>query len=233
VKLALVTCAVHRPEAWALCEKYIARQIGQPHQWIVLDCDTPETVCTMGQTHIRCSEFAGNESLPSKLYFVATSKIVTGDGIVFCENDDWYSPLWLKFCADKLGNYHLIGESASVYYNVRHRFWYIHNNTAHASLCSTAIRTADLPSLARACEQGNPFVDELLWRAFEKPKMLFNNRKHLVIGIKGMPGRPGYGSGHGAADPSAKPDVDLRVLSALIGGDVEHYKKFYENPYKK
>lgn len=232
MKLTTVTCTGNRQEAFVLCEKYVARQTIKPFQWIVLcDGDVP-TKCTMGQQFIYCPEVKGAESLSKKTQLLLRSSLVKGDAIVFWEDDDFYSPTWLEFCENKLAHFDLIGEGMATYYNVSGRWWYEHGNMTHSSLCSTAVSRKLFPILLQVAENPNPFIDARLWKAVPAKKKVFNpfenpNRKRLVVGMKGLPGRKGYGQGHVNKDPSAKDDLDLSKLKSLIGDDYLNYVNFY------
>lgn len=233
MKLTAITCACHRPEAFALCERYMARQSVKPIQWLVIDNDEPKTTCTLGQEYYHWPECSGRESLVLKLRRVLEKDMVKGDAIVFIENDDAYASDWLEWCADKLGSFDLIGEGRALYYNVRHRFWFVHTNLAHASLCQTAISRKIFPDFLRQCQRSlNPYVDELFWRSFRGLKMVFDPKKHgsrtRVVGIKAMPGRTGYGGGHRGRDRSAVADPDLAKLRSLIGADADAYAPFFQ-----
>jgi hypothetical protein len=235
MKLTAITLTGARPEAFKLCERYVARQTLQPHQWIVMDDETPQTVCTAGQEYIFCPRFKGRMSLLNKVEFLISSGKVAGDGLVFIEDDDWYSPNWLKFCSDQLEHNDMIGEGMTVYYNVRNRYWIQFNNTKHSSLCSTAIRTEQLPGVLELCDtktNKDPFLDQRIWldnggmkcRKFVYPP----NGDRLVIGIKGMPGRVGYCIGHGIWENGAITDGGLVKLRSLIGRDTDLYEPFFK-----
>jgi predicted O-methyltransferase YrrM len=231
VKITAITCACHRPDAWKLCEKYMASQTVQPFQWIVLDDDSPATVCTMGQQYIRVPKKQDESSLCSKLDFAIKNKLIGGDAVVFWENDDFYARDWIEFCANNLRYYDLIGEGRAVYYNVKERWWYEHHNMGHSSLCSTAMKVSLLPALLKASQSKNPFVDARLWRDVVNNKKVFDpilvsGGKRMVVGIKAMPGRTGYGGGHVVRDVSARDDLKLEKLRELIGADFVNYEPF-------
>lgn len=236
MNLTVVTPTGARPEAFNLCEMWMSRQTLQPHQWIVLDDEVPQTVCTMGQEYIFCPQFRGRMSLLNKIACVISSGKVTGDGIVFIEDDDWYSPRWLQFCSDNLAKYDMIGEGMTVYYNVRYRYWIRYNNMGHSSLCSTAVRSNQFQKVLDLCDtvhNKDPFLDQRIWiddGGIKCSKKIFDPRdRRLVIGIKGMPGRAGYNVGHGALSKGAKYDRGLVGLRNLIGADFEFYRPFYSN----
>jgi predicted O-methyltransferase YrrM len=210
----------------------MARQTVKPFQWIVL-CDGDEpTKCTMGQQFIYCPEVKGSASLSKKFQLLLRTNIVKGDAIIIAEDDDFYSPNWLEFCQDKLAHFDLIGEGMAVYYNVSGRWWYEHGNMSHSSFCSTAFKRSIFPILLEVSENPNPFLDARLWKAVVQRKKVFNpfenpSKKRLVVGMKGLPGRKGYGQGHVNKDPSAKDDLDLSKLKSLIGDDYLNYVNFF------
>jgi hypothetical protein len=226
-----VTCTGDRPEAFALCEKWMARQTKKPDQWIVLDDGKIPTKCTMGQQYIFCPQFSGSSSLIEKLKLLYSDNLVKGNVITFIEDDDWYRNDWIEFCSKTLVDYDLIGEGRAFYYNIMGRWCYEHRNMEHASLCSTAMRSSLLPTLFGQCRISNPFVDVRLWRMVTNRKKVFDplerpDKTRMVVGMKGFPGRVGYGGGHVVRDRSAKDDPNLQTLRSLVGSDSEIYKKF-------
>lgn len=233
MRITALTTACYRPEAWALVERYVARQTLQPAQWIVLDDDTPKTVCTLGQEYHHWPEMSGRGSLVRKIRRAVSGKMIKGDAIVFVENDDWLAPDWLELCAKWLESFTLFGEGRALYYTVRGRYWFEHVNLQHASLCSTAIRK---DGFAWLLEQTNnsecPFLDVRLWRRPPFSARVFDpyrdpQRRRRTIGIKAMPGRTGYGGGHKGRDRSAVDDPDLVKLRSLIGDDADAYAPFF------
>ncbi len=239
VSITAITTACHRPEAWALSEQYMARQTVQPEQWLVLDDDEPRTVCTMGQDYHYNSSWSGVKSLPNKLAHAIKAGLIRNDAIVFWENDDWYDPTWLERVAELLHRFVLVGEGRAIYYNVWQRYWFDHTNMGHASLCSTACRRSLFPLLTQICrDTPNGFIDEALWRAMPAPqKTLLDpsavNGKRLVVGIKSMPGKQGYGGGHRGRDPFAIDDRGLGRLRELGGPDADSYARFNRLPEKE
>lgn len=235
MNLTLLTATGDRPEAFALCEKFIARQTVKPSNWIVLDDGNVPTVCTMGQKYYRNLEWQGKGSLARKVRFALQNNLITGDALVFIEDDDWYAPQYLAWCSVGLAKYDLVGECHNLYYNVERRFWFEHGNTAHASLCATSLRRSVLPALLREVENEDPFIDSRLWANCRLSKLPFdpnkqNNKRRVTIGIKAMPGRKGYGEGHSPHAARAIQDPDLKKLRSLIGKDSEDYAKFYKTP---
>jgi hypothetical protein len=236
MKITIVTPTGARPEAFKLCERYVARQTLQPHQWIVMDDEMPQTACALGQEYISCSLFKGRMSLLNKIAFLISSGKVTGDGLVFIEDDDWYSENWLQFCSDLLEKFDMIGEGRALYYNVRYHYWIEYGNMRHASLCSTAVRVEQLQKVLALCDtttNKDPFLDQRIWLdngGMKCSKMVVSpDAGRFVIGIKGMPGRAGYNVGHEKMAAGAIYDTGLTKLRSLIGSDADAYEQFY-NP---
>jgi hypothetical protein len=236
MKITALTTACARPEAWKLCEKFMSRQTRQPHQWLVLDDDDPPTQCTMQQQYIYNPEWRGSLSLLKKIEFAIQNNLITGDAVAFVENDDFYAPTWLEFCAKQLESCDMIGEGLSIYYNVKYRYWMQYRNMRHSSLCSTAVRAEQLQKVLELCDtttNKDPFLDQRMWLdngGMKCSKKIFNpDGKRLVIGIKGMPGRAGYNIGHGFSERGGLGDRNLVKLHSLIGDDAELYKPFYDS----
>ncbi len=231
MNLTLLTATCDRPEAFRLAEAYVARQTVQPFQWIVVDDGTEPAKCTLGQEYIYLPHLRGPQSMVNKVKHVLDANLIKGDALVFWEDDDFYSSTWLAFCATNLARYDLVGEGRAIYYNVQQRYWFEHINLHHASLCSTAVKRSLFPVLARVCASINhAYIDDPLWKAAPiSRKRVFDPGRspHLVVGIKAMPGKKGYGGGHSGRDAAARDDADLSQLKKFIGEDAENYAEFY------
>lgn len=232
MNFTVVTPTGDRPEAFAMCEQYMARQSLQPALWVVLDDGEVPTPHTKGQLYVRCREFAGVDSLTRKIEHALTSVPLAGDAVAIIEDDDWYHPEYLERMASHLGHHALVGEGKAIYYNVRYRWWWQHPNMKHASLCQTVFTREMFPLVVQQSrmERGtrnSPYLDVRLWREAVSKKVydpLVGGS--LVVGIKSMPGRAGYGNGHRPLrPPQAKDDHDLSHLRALIGPDADFYAK--------
>lgn len=230
MNITLITPTGDRPEAFALCERYMRRQTKQPMQWLVYDDGKIPTECTMGQEYYYCPEFAGQGSLAKKIFDAFKCGKIKGDAAAIIEDDDWYSKDYLQTQANAMTvhNTDLVGEGCALYYNVARRWWYEHGNMRHASLCQTVIGRKLFPLVADLCMRNhNPFLDVRLWQFAEKKYMYPPLRnKRLLVGIKSMPGRPGYGTGHNK-DRNANQDPKLGKLISLIGPhDARVYSQF-------
>jgi len=229
MKITLVTPTCDRPEAFELCEKWMARQTVSIHQWIVLDDGINPAKCTMGQVHMLFGEETrGKQSLARKIrYLMETPQAITGDAIAFIEDDDWYSPNYLQVAASRLGDYNqMIGEAYALYYNVRDMHWHMHTNDRHASLCQTVLKRSFFPELLKVVKNDlDPFIDVRLWGDTDPSltRMIFiPDPKPTLVGIKGI--YQGYGIGHSKRLPHY--DDGGNKLSQLIGADAKEYRKF-------
>lgn len=231
MRLSVLTATCDRPEAVSLCLLYVGRQTVKAHEHIVID-DGVNPVPVTGVRYFYKPEFRGKGSMAKKVRWALENNIITGDALVFAEDDDWLSPEWLATCARELARADLVGEGRNLYYNVRNRWWFDHGNMSHASLCATALTRAAFPALLKEIKNNDdPFIDSRLWKNFRGRKTLIDpqrTHRRLTIGIKAMPGLKGYGSGHDVDSGWAIRDPSLTRLRALIGPDAENYAKFHE-----
>jgi hypothetical protein len=214
MNLTALTCTYERPAAMELCRKYIDRQTRQPDQWLVLD---------------------GPEPMPIKVLKAIESGQVKGEGLVWIEDDDWYHPDWLAWCAKQLESFDIVGQGDAFYYSVRHRWWSECCNVRHAALCQTAITSDLFEYLCNTIKSyDSPFFDTRLWlkdggRYLHMPR---NDSERFVVGIKGMPGKPGYSGEHRSINPEGvHQDWNLIRLEEVIGLDAYAYREFWERPY--
>ncbi len=221
--IQVITPTGDRPEAWKLCQLWMARQdYAGPVEWHVVDDGhqpMPVDFARQGYAlHMHSLEpMAGNSQARNLLHLL--DKIDPGFPVVCWEDDDYYSPDWLTTVAARLEKAELVGECQARYYNVAQRKGRQLSNNAHASLCSTAMRGAALATFRQVCRPGRQFIDLDLWRRHPSRHLFTGGR---VVGIKGLPGRGGIGMGHrddfrGTDDPSGA------LLREWVGADAEAY----------
>ena len=220
-----MTCTGGRPEAFALCERWMARQTIPWQQWIVVDDCLPATPTMLCQERIepRPAWQPGQVTLGRNLK--AALERVTGDAVAVIEDDDWYGPMYLAELSKDLDEAPLVGEGLARYYNVRERGYIEHVNARHASLCSTMWRHEQItPHVINVIENSRePFYDLAIWRTTDDFVLTLTGRD--IIGIKGMPGRGGIGSGHNRGS-CRNPDHDLTKLREWIGDDADFYESY-------
>lgn len=231
MKLTALTCTCDRPEAFALCEKYVRRQTWRPDQWLVLDDGTVPANCTMGQQHIHNPEWRGRESMVKKVLHAIEGGLITGDCLMFVEDDDAFKPEWFAWVMDKLRRYDMAGQGSAFYYHVGKRWWSDCKNIRHASLCQTAVTRELFEPIVNICREfSSPFFDTRLW-TIECNKFLHLPKpsERLLVGIKGMPGLRGYSGEHKQnIPPNVNIDPAMLKLWELIGADAAAYLPFYQ-----
>jgi hypothetical protein len=224
--VTLITLTGGRPDAFALCERWVNQQTYQgPLQWIVVDDCEPQTTLTMGQDLINPLPHWKPGQNTQHRNMLAALKLVKYDKILHVEDDDWYARTYVETMVAALDKAPLVGQFPSRYYNVAFRTWKDCGNKLQASLCQTGMRAETIPTLKRLCEE-KKWLDMSLWPLIEDKLLLPKNE---VVGIKGMPGRPGQVAAHRAAGARhMHADTNLDILRSWIGADAELYRRFGE-----
>lgn len=226
--LTLLTPTGGRPQAWARCQRWMARQTyGGAVRWVVVD-DGPEPQrvdiqrggwqieVLRPEPHWQPGQNTQQRNLRAGLAAIDAD----APRVVIIEDDDWYAPDWLSTCDTMLGLADLVGESHARYYNVAQRRAREMGNSAHASLCSTAVQGMALTLLRAAVERHRTAIDLVLWQMARQRGHLFRGGR--VVGIKGISGREGIGIGH-RSHFGGQPDPQGALLRQWIGVDAEAY----------
>jgi len=214
-KITLITCTGSRPEAFELCQKYMAEQTVPYDQWIVVhDGIDAEQAQEMQENYPHFELHAGprlwREGLNTHRFNMEEAlKHVTGDYIFVIEDDDYYAPEYLAEMLKLLKSADMVGLSNNKYYNLSIPGWKEMGNFKHSSLCTTAMRASVLPLLQRAVDSGDLYFDMVLWQLAQAHRLntLFKANSTLSVGIKGMPGRTGIGAGHRFSGFSIDPNA--------------------------
>lgn len=230
--LTLLTTTGARPEAWALCVRWMSLQTYRgPVRWVVID-DGPQASPTTDFPRAWTIDvlrpaplWAPGQNTQARNLQAGLGVIDDSEKLVIIEDDDYYGPRWLEHVAQWLDHHDVVGECRARYYNVKARVAHEHKNVEHSSLCSTAMKGPGTAAFRAACASKEQFIDLELWRTARK-KALYES--HQVIGIKGLPGRAGIGVGHrgsfkGTHDPMGY------LLRAWVG---EHAAPHYLPHYK-
>lgn len=221
-----------RPEAFALCCHYVIRQTYMgPFQWVVVDDGHPHMMLESAAFANRDIEVTRVFPLPSWVpgqntlarNLIAAIPHVRYDRIFFMEDDEWYAADYLETQLEQMSEADIVGERPAVYYNIQYQLYAQLWNNVHASQCSTGIRYTMLPALQRICEEGEDSIDIRLWAQGAKKHLYVGERS---LGIKGMPGRPGLGTGHRPTESLIRwnYDSDWRYLRSRTGNDCLHYQ---------
>lgn len=227
--ITLITLTSDRPEAFALCERWMSRQ-DYPGEidWLVIDDGRSPVSPSLGQQHVRRSSvddplesFYGNLQSALQLSDQAES-------LLFIEDDVYYSSDYLSFMIEMLAEHDVVGEAHCRDYDVHSGRYRICTNNRHASLCQTGIRGTSLDLFRKIVKQNRaPDVDRRFWTAVGHETLrqqLLPESKHSV-NIKGLPGKRGF-IGH---DIQTGPlDSDATVLQQWCGDDAELYVRFRE-----
>lgn len=234
--LTIVTATGNRPQAFKLCEYFVSRQTwAGPLQWIIVDdgdapplVNLPHALVTRVFPEPKWS--SGQNTLARNL--LAAIPEIAYDKIVFMEDDDYYPPRYCERMVEALDGYKITGSVISRYYHVGKRSYrlMVMTTAGRASLCQTAITSDVLPVLEEVCKTGKDTIDVRLWRKVHQGQYVYQCLDG-VVGIKGMPGRPGIGVGH---QPSRYPqtwtsDPNLDMLKLWIGADANLYERYYES----
>jgi hypothetical protein len=217
--VTLITPTGDRPEAFALCERWMARQtFTGPIQWIVVDDGRVPTKCTAGQQYIRRQPGRNEGHTLSRNLRIAIPHI-QHDRVLIIEDDEWYAPEYIERMNGWLDDDALVGCGLTTYYWPREGRYRIYTTHKHASLCRTGFRRDVLPQFIAACKSDHRSVDLRFWD-------LVKGRRHdleqpLNVGMKQMPGRA---SGGGSSANDVR-DHDFKMLRRWLGDDVEHYRQ--------
>ena len=224
--LTLLTTTGERPLAWKLCQQHMARQTyAGAVRWIIVDDGQVAQSIEFERENwtlevIRPTPYWTKGTNTQSRNLLAGLEVVSSNDLVaIIEDDDWYSPHWLRAIDEMRGAAEVVGERRAFYYNLPSRAWREMKNSAHASLCSTAITGSAIETLKTICHQTPRFIDLVLWR-LHPSKRLFDSQH--VVGIKGLPGRPGIGTGHQASH-GFRTDPSGEVLRNRIGSDADFY----------
>lgn len=209
MKVDVITPSGGRPDTLELCRHYVDRQTYSDINHIVVETE---------------GTLADNLAL--------LLEQVTGDAVVVFEDDDWYHPLWVEYCVEKLQQFPMVGELHTRYYHLPLRKYRDMETRARSSLCNTAFRPEMGKFLRTAYEAGHVGIDARFWAE----AIRHGTKYHLnpgpqwyVVGMKGLPGRPGMGAGHRANFYRNRPDTDEVVLRSWIGDyDADHYLRLLQ-----
>lgn len=178
--VCLVTPTRDRPQAFALCVRWMSRQTFRGTvQWIVVDDgDAPvdEPLLKDGAAwpifgwkidYVRREPSQAVSTLQDNM--LAALARVDAPKLLVIEDDEHYAPIYVEEMVWRLGRADMLGESNARYYNVRERRWGIMSNSKHASLCRTGLTQALYGALEKAArdakQEGDPFIDLRLWGA--------------------------------------------------------------------
>jgi len=251
MKISLITPTRNRPHLFRLCERWMDRQTVRWHEWIVSDHGETAVKLTQGQKHLHNPRAAksGNPVMDGYLSFVQSMQAllanVTGDVILFVEDDDWYSPHYIETMTKALETNVLVGCNLSRFYNWSHRAWSIRNYPKdegsafyqmgiHRDAVTTTL--GHLESLeGRILEGLRKGIRVAMFAESTHEKRMWdtltpasNDIAPIGVGMKGLPGHMGISDRHRIVEPKPMPaswsyDDDLVKAKEWIGEDVDPY----------
>lgn len=238
--IALITPTGGRQIQINLCAEYMKRQTYSGEVvWIIIDDCMPRTTNDIKE------DFKDNwtiiKSYPVPLWnpslntqgrnlsvgintLLKNYKRTDIEAIFIIEDDDYYRDIYLERMMLRMGNFRLIGEMNTIYYNVFYRRYFNNGNNTHASLFQLAF-SADAIDMFRECFP-TKFIDAHFFMLAKRQGVYLFDENRLSIGIKGLPGRAGIGAGHGRA-MNMRQDFSLNYLTSLIGEDAYYYEKYF------
>jgi len=229
-----ITCTGDRPIAFYLCKKWIMNQKVKPQEWIIVDDgkvpmeNVPKASFVK---YIRREPKPGDPKHTMILNLKEALKYVTTNYILIMEDDEYYAPEYIQEMVKRLVTYEVVGIGRSKYYYLPKNTYHQHANMGHASLAQTAFRRSFLNDFLRILD-GDSFLDIRIWSLINPGRVSLNetglqeyitpnkrgliftdNINSLYVGMKGMPGRKGIGSGHRGI--GAK-DINLSILKKWV-----------------
>lgn len=232
--IALITPTGARPKQIELCSKFMKNQDYEGKVlWVVVDDAVPVTTHCISlafkldweiQKIYPASKWKLGNNTQARNLLAGTSILdrYELEAVFIIEDDDYYSPQYLRIMMEKLQGYDVAGQTCTVYYNPIYRGWMRNGNRKHASLFQVAFTPAVLPQFIRTCRMGRKFIDMNFFRQVYDKKINLFDGKDLAIGIKGLPGRGGIGMGH-RMEIRMTPDPEFVTLKELIGDDYTYY----------
>ena len=233
--ITLITATGGRHKAFALCEKYMHRQtflrdkMLDDIQWIVIDDFSVPTEVTLGQEYFRGPKDWREGLNTQRLNMDYAIPLIQGERVFVIEDDDWYHPDYLAMMNSLLDYVPIVGEANAHYYHIESSSYKDMLNFQHASLCSTAFRKELIPMFEEAVNSGELWFDITLWRYVQKkrvPHILTCPSIPFCVGIKGMPGRFGIGTGHKPTGFTMDTSNFGKLREWIGDADVELYKEF-------
>ena len=224
--ITVITPTGDRPLAFALCKHWMSRQTRKPDQWIVVDDGKTPLVPTAAMTYVRRSPKRRDPKHTLTVNMDAALPYIRGSRILIMEDDEYYGPGYIQQMSDELRNYEVVGMSHAKYYHLPSGGCHIIPNTLHASLAQTGFRSTFLPSVRKALSiKHEVYLDMRMWRTAlaEQRGFLFADKADsLFVGMKGLSGRKGIGSGHNSAAYASK-DITRGTLRKWVKKDAQVY----------
>jgi len=222
-RITCITPTGDRPLAFALCQQWMLHQTVKPDQWIVVDDGKVPLEPMMPMQYVRRKPQPSDPRHTLLMNMRVALPLITGDKIIIIEDDEYYAPTYVEELARLLGQYEAAGIVRSKYYYIPSGGYHRHGNTSQASFAQTSFRRSFLPEFERLLE-GDAYLDIRAWRVIGRRGYLFSDDKNpLYLGIKGLPGRVGIGTGHRKEMYGKFDTSDRAILKGWVPNDYQIY----------
>lgn len=235
----IITPTGDRPLCFTRCIKWMQQQtIKESVHWIIVDDGQEEAPIFSNFpknwkiTYLRRQKESSDPYNTQGVNILKAIDKVESSKVVMIEDDDYYHKDWLSTASELLNYYDIVGKSSIIYYNILNKSYHFTNYftdypTTTNPMVQTAFRSSHLATLKNICEINTIQIDNELWQSVKGSKYLLNTEESLklVIGIKGMPGRPGVTLKH--TIPLVWEDPFLENFKEFLGEDHIHYLKFF------
>lgn len=245
--IVLLTPTGARPDQFAICARWMkAQDYNGKVLWVIVDDALPRSTDIVGEKFRQ--GWTIKKVYPEPSWQVGQNtqgrNMVAGlkeirwsikeedcEAVFIIEDDDYYTPKYLSSMLELRDGADIWGERDTIYYNVRSRGYLLNRNKEWSSLFQTAFTYRSIDNVIALCYE--KFIDLAIFGALSysrnphriKNKKILPYKKPLAVGIKGMPGRRGIGSGH-TASTWMEPDKMMAKLKELIKDDYEVYRRF-------
>jgi predicted SAM-dependent methyltransferase len=255
LSVTVITLTGDRPDAFALCRRWMENQTVPPDQWIVIDDGKDPLSVIPAQAGIQNVDYIRRVPLPTDpkhtmiINMKEAVKHVTGDVILIMEDDEYYAPKYIETMLSKLEKFGVVGIGRSKYYHLPSGKYLKDCNMDNASLAQVGFRKSFLPEFTELLA-GDQYVDMRIWKHVGDTKTLrwndtdrspdrkINGRgyifddgeNHLYVGMKGLPGRAGICWGHKGEHTHYKlqDTPDRKILKSWVGDDAGYYLQVIE-----
>jgi glycosyltransferase involved in cell wall biosynthesis len=236
--ITCITCTGDRPLALSLCQRWLKNQTLVPNQWIIVDDGKipAKNLDFIGLNYVYRRVKPNEPKHTMLLNLKEAFEWVKGDKIFFFEDDEYYAPNYIEEMSSRLDNYEVVGIGRSKYYYLPLTKYGVHSNMGHASLAQTAFKRSFFNEI-KDILFGDNYFDIRIWKlvngtnaSFESKVtsisesissdgkgLIFDDKNSsLYVGMKGMPGRAGIGSGHNGNMSWYALDTNKSVLKKWI-----------------
>jgi hypothetical protein len=214
-----------RPEALALADRWMRSQTFDGEvQWVVVDDGHTPAIAPHGAVMVRREPLTSDPKHTLALNLAAGLDVATGSQLLIIEDDDCYPKDYVRAMLIALVGQHMVAQAPNHYYHLKDRHYGHYGNKRAGSLCCTGLADKGLDHLRAALPGNGKNVDMRLWIHSPGPKLLLRHEEvPRVLGIKGLPGRPGYSSAWSRRPPN---DPDLVVFHRWFKKRARYYEPF-------